>query len=116
MAKFKNEACTADGVKSSEPLFFICTIYEAFLLRVVLPTDDQETITLGDTFANLDLPPGFTALSLDITEIDESKRNFNLTLSVDSASRLKDGYITCDDSTSLKRAKAKCPIGKLFPS
>ena len=113
MAKFTNEACTSGGVEQSDPLLFTCKIYGAVLLRVVLPTGDQEIISLGDTAADVDLPTGFTAVSLDITEIDDSTRNFNLTLSIDRASHLKGGNITCDDTTSSKTAMAICPLGKL---
>ena len=114
VANFSNEGCTAGGVKPSEPLQFTCKIYGVVLLRVVLPTGDQETISIGDTAADVALPTGFTAVSLDITEIDDSTRNFNLTLSIDSASRLKGGNITCDDTTPGKKAGAGCLIiGKL---
>ena len=81
----------------------------------MLPTGDQEIISLGDTAADVDLPPGFTAESLDITVIDGSTRNFNLTLSISSASLLGGGEIICDDTTPNNEANATCPIiiGKL---
>ena len=104
------------GVKPSEPLLFTCEVNEVMLLRVRLPTGDQEIISVGDSVANVALPSGFTAVSLDITEIDDSKRNFNLTLSIDSATHLEGGEITCDNTTSKTIAKAGClinPIGKL---
>ena len=113
VANFSNEGCAAGGVKPSEPLQFTCKVYGVVLLRVVLPTGEQEIISLGDTAADIALPTGFTAVSLVIIEIDESTRNFNLTLSIDSASRLEGGNITCDDTTPKKVAKAGCPIGKL---
>ena len=109
---FTNDACNAGGVTASEPLLFICKIYAAVLLRVVLPTGDQEIISVGDTADDVDLPPGFTAVSLDIMEIDESRRNFDLTLSIDSVFRLKGGDITCDNTTSRKIAKDGCLLGK----
>ena len=112
VAYFTNEACATDGVKPSEPLSFTCEVYGGVLLRVVLPTGDMEIISVGDTAADVPLPSGFTAVSLYITEIDDSTRNFNLTLFVDSASRLEGGNITCDDTTSRKVAEAGCPIGK----
>ena len=79
----------------------------------MFPNDDQEIISVGDTAADLTLPPGINVVSLDIKELDDSRRNFNLTLSIDKASYLEDGYITCDDTTSRKRYKDICPIGKL---
>ena len=115
MANFINEACATGGVKPSDPLLFTCEVYGTVLLRVVLPTDDQEIISVGDTVADVNLPNGFTAVSLDITEIDDSTRNFYLTLSIDRASRLKGGNITCDNATSANEAMAGCPIGKLRP-
>ena len=79
----------------------------------MLPTGDQEIISIGDTAADIALTTGFTAVSLDITEIDDFRRNFHLTLSIDSASRLKSGNITCDDTTTRKEAEAGCLISKL---
>ena len=113
MANFTNEACATGGVKASEPLNFTCQVNGAVFLRVLLPTGDQETIYVGDTAADVDLPPGFTAVSLNITEIDSSTRNFSLALLIANAFLLNGGYIRCDDSTSQKVAKASCSIGKL---
>ena len=110
VANFSNEACATGGVKPSEPLLFTCEVYGVAILRVVLPTGDQEVIGVGDTAADVALPAGFTAVTLDITEIDESTRNFNLTLSIDSASLAVGGEIKCDDTTSRNEAKAKCPV------
>ena len=97
-------------MKPSEPLLFTCEVYGAALLRVVLPTGDLEYVSVGDTAADIVLPAGFTAEYLDITEIDKSTRNFTLTLSINSASLLNGGEIKCDDTTSRKEAKAKCPV------
>ena len=112
VAYFTNEACVTDGVQPSDPLSFSCEVYGVVLLRIVLPSGDMEIISLGDTAADVALPTGFTAVSLDITVIDESTRNFNLTLSIDSASHLEGGNITCDDTTPRNVAEAGCPIGK----
>ena len=114
MANFINEACATGGVKPSEPLLFNCEVNETVLLRVVLPTG-QEIISVGDTAESVNLPTGFTAEFLNITEIDDSTRNFNLTLSIDRAFRLEGGTITCDNTTSLNRAMDECLIGKLGP-
>ena len=113
MATFTNEAC-ATGVNPTDPLLFTCEVNGAILLRLVLPTGDMEIVSVGDTAADIALPTGFTAVSLDITEIDRSKRNFHLTISIANASLLGSGEITCDNTTSMKAAKAGCPIGKLF--
>lgn len=79
----------------------------------MFPNGDQEIISVGDTAVDVDLPLGFNVVFLDIKELDDSRRNFNLTLSIDRASYLDNGYITCDDTTSRKRYKDICPIGKL---
>ena len=114
MAYFTNEACVTGGVKPSDLLSFTCEVNGVMLLRVVLPTGDQEIISIGDTAADVALPTGFTAVSLDIREIDDSTRNFSLALSIDGASRLEGGNITCDDTTPGKKAGAGCLIiGKL---
>ena len=110
VANFSSKACTTGGVKPSEHLLFTCEVYGAALLRVVIPTGDQEILSIGDTVTDVALPAGFTAVSFTITEIDESTRNFILTLSIDSAALLNDSEIKCDDTTSRKEAKAKCPI------
>ena len=111
-AKFTNESCEASGVKPSDPLLFICKIYGAFLLRVKL-AGDQEIISFGDEVDDIILPTGFTAVSIDITEIDQFTKNFTLTISIDRASRLEGGNITCDDTTPRKKATAGCKISKL---
>ena len=114
VANFLNEACTTGGVEPSDRLLFTCEVYGVVLLRVVLPTGDQEVISVGDTAADVDLPTGFTVESLNITEIDDSTRNFNLTLSIDSTSLLGGGGIICDDTTASNEANDTCPIiGKL---
>ena len=115
MANFINEACATGGVKPSDPLLFNCEVNGAVLLRLGLPTGDQEIISVGDTVDTLALPTGFTAVSLNITEIDDSARNFNLTFSIDRAFRLEGGNITCDNTTSANTAMDKCLIGKLGP-
>ena len=114
MANFSNEACATGGVKLSDPLLFTCEVNGAVLLRVVLPTGDQEIISVGDTAADVSLPDGFTAMSLNIAEIDASTRNFSIKLSIENAFLLNGGEIKCDNTTSKNEAKAKCPIiGKL---
>ena len=112
MATFTNVACEAGGVKPSDPLLFICKIYGAFLLRVQLQNNEQEIVSFGDEVGDIILPTGFTAVYLEITEIDRFTRNFTLTISIDRASRLEGGNITCDDNTPRKKATAGCIIGK----
>ena len=115
VANFLNEACATGGVKPSDPLLFNCEVNGVVLLRVRLPTGDQEIISLGDAADDVALPTGFTAVSLDTTIIDDSTRNFTLTLAIDRAFRLKGGNITCDDTTPMNIAMAGCLISKLSP-
>ena len=112
MATFTNVACEAGGVKSSDPLLFICKIYGALLLRVQLPNNEHKIISVGDEVDDIILPTGFTAVSIDITEIDQFTRNFTLTIFIDRAFRLDGNNITCDDTTPRKKATAGCIIGK----
>ena len=107
---FNDSRCAAGGVCSTDSVFITCELKEVVLIRVVLPTGDQEIISVGDTAAGVDLPAGFTAVSLVITEIDDSTRNFNLTLSIANASLLNGGNITCDDTTPRNIAMAGCPV------
>ena len=114
VASFTNEACATGGVNPTDPLLFTCEVYEAILLQIVLPTGDIEIVSVADTAGDISLPTGFTAVSLNITEIDNYKRNFHLTISIANAFLLGGGEITCDDTTSRNQASARCPIiGKL---
>ena len=114
VARFTNAACATGGVNPTDPLLFICEVNGGVLLRLLLPTGDQEIVSVEDTAADLPLPTGFTAVSLDITEINDFQRNFNLTISIATASLLGGGEITCDNTTSRNQASASCPIiGKL---
>ena len=110
VASFTNAACATGGVHPTDPLLFTCELYGTALLRLLLPTGDMEVVSVGDTAADIALPTGFTAVSLDIAEVDESTRNFNITISISSASLLEGGEITCDDTTSRNQASASCPI------
>ena len=116
VASFTNPSCATGGVKSTVPLLFTCEVNGAALLRLVLPTGDQEITSIGDTAADISLPTGFTAVSLDITEIDDFTRNFNITISIANASLLGGGEIICDDTTSTNQARASCPIYGKFNS
>ena len=88
----------------------MCEVNEILSLRVTLPTGDTDTVTLGDTKDDLNLPNGFTVNSLVIGGTAVSTRNFTLTLSIRNASILNDGSITCDDTTVINRVMAGCPL------
>ena len=112
VASFSDDRCEADGVCPSDPLTFTCEINGALILRVVLPNGEQEFVSpevSRDEF-NEGLPDGFTAEDLVITPINNSSRNFVLTLSIASASLLDGGEIRCDSVTSNNAAMAGCPI------
>ena len=111
MAYFNDSRCAAGGVCSTDPLLFTCELNEVFILRVVLPHGDQEVISLGDTAASVALPVGFTAEALNITNIDENKRKFSLTLYITNASLLNDGQMRCDNaSPEIVTVMAGCPL------
>ena len=107
-----NVVCVTGGVKQTDSLLFTCKIYRAFFLRVVLPTGYQEVISVGDTVDDVVLPTGFTAVSLEITDVDYIRANFKITISTDRASHLAGRGIRCDDTTSYNVVKAACPLGK----
>ena len=111
VAYFNDSRCAAGGVCPTDPLLFTCELNGVFLLRVKLPTGDQEVTSVGDTATDVVLPTGFTAKVLNI-RVDEMKRNFFLTLSIANASLLNGGEMICDD-TNLKDivvVMAGCPL------
>ena len=95
---------------STEPLSFTCELINVFVLRIVLPNGDGEPISVGDTASDVALPDGFSAESLNIVEIDGSTRNFFLKLSIANASLLDGGEIICDDTSSMNKVMAGCPV------
>ena len=109
MANFSDARCTARGVCPNDPLVFTCEVNNVRGLRVILPTGYREAISIGDTTNNVDLPAGFKADSLVITPIDNLRRNFTLTLSIENASLLNGGLIRCDDANR-NRAMTGCPL------
>jgi hypothetical protein len=84
------------------------------VLRVVFPNGYYKHFSVYDTIAGTVLPNGFNAVSLNITEIDESTRNFFLTLSIVNASFLEGGKIKCDDTTPRNVAEAGCPFASML--
>ena len=109
MASFNDSRCSTIGVCSSDPILFTCELKEVILLRVVLPTGDQEFISVGNIVSTIDLPAGFATVSLDMSEINECRRNISLTFSIAIASLLDYGYIRCDD-TQKNVVTARCPL------
>ena len=109
MASFNDSRCVAGGVCSTDPLLFTCGLIGVPFIRVTLPTGYFEYISLGDTLASINLPAGLTAEFLNITEINKSKRNIVLTLSIASASLLEGGELRCDDTVG-NVVMAGCPL------
>ena len=109
MASFSDARCTADGVCPNDPLIFTCEVNDVYVLRVILPNGYREHISAGDTTSHISLPAGFTAYSLLITSHNFT-RNISLTLTLEKASLLNGGQITCDDTTLNNVAMAGCPL------
>ena len=118
MASFTNKRCANGGVHPTDSLLFTCELNGVPLLRVVLPSGSHEHISLGGTANTVKLPRGFTAVSLNVTEVAYHVRNFTLSISIASASLLDGGEIRCDDTTLRPNtmATARCPLGKLWSS
>ena len=111
VASFHDVRCTAGGVCPNDPLVFTCEVNDSILLRILLPNGGQEVVSIGDTASDVSLPAGFTADLLVITETDELTRNISLTLSIENASLLNGGQITCDDANNIITvAMAECPL------
>ena len=106
MANFSDARCTAGGVCPSDPLIFTCEVNDTVGMRVTLPTGEHEIISIGTN--HVVLPAGFTD-SLVIT-LNNYARSFSLTLSIENASLLNGGQISCDDIIPQNVAKAGCPL------
>ena len=114
LAIFNDSRCEAGGVCPYDPLLFTCELNNVFVLRIVFPTDYQEYIATGDTIVDVALPLGFTALSLNISIINDYTRNYSLTIAIMNASLLNGGAISCDDSYISNVVMARCPIASMF--
>ena len=110
MAGFNDSRCVAGGVCPTDPLLFTCELNEVFLLRVVLPTGDQEVTSVGDDAADVRLPAGFFANVLNITNTYDPTRNFFLVLTIVNATLLNGGEMRCDDTTQGSAIMAGCPL------
>ena len=112
LARLDGLGCEDNCVNSTDPLLFTCELSNVILLRVVFPNGYREPIAYEDTIHTVELPVGFSAVSLNISEkaIDEYKRNFSLTLSIANVSLLNGGEIVCDDTTSLNNVTAVCRL------
>ena len=112
VASFNDTRCKTGGVCSTDPLLFTCGLQEVSILRVWLPTGYQESVSVGDNVKHLALPAGFTAVSLNILELDTNRiRNIFVTLSIANASLLDGGEIACDDTIE-QNVTAGCPLLK----
>ena len=99
LARFNDSRCENECVYSTDPLLFTCELNNVFLLRILPPNGDHSSVSVNDTPEDVDgLSPGFAAVSLNIVETEEYKRNISLTLSIAHASLLNGTEIICDDT------------------
>ena len=112
VTSFNDSRCETAGVCSTDPLSFTCELKEVYILRVILPSGEQEVISLGDETKEVVLTTGgFKAVFLNITEIGRL-RNICITLSIANASLLNGGEIKCDDTNrnATVISMAGCPL------
>ena len=100
----------------TDPLLFTCELHYVLALRVMLPNDYVETVSVNDTSLTRGLPAGFreVSLSMNTSVINELERNFFLTLSIANASLLDGGEIVCDDTTPMNSITAGCRVCGMF--
>ena len=111
VARFHDGRCSAGGVCSTDPILFTCELKEVLLLRVMLPSGDQEITSFGETVADVALSAGFAAVALKISVSEFTlSRNISLTLFIANASLLEYGVIRCDDTTKRNVVMAGCPL------
>ena len=111
LAYFNDSRCTSSCVDSMDPLLFTCELSNIIGLRVTLPNNVHEHISLGDDsdiHKFVTLPAGFKPVSLNITEMENFTRHFSLTFSIAHVSLLNGKQIKCDDITPKIAVMAGC--------
>ena len=116
LASFNDTRCINDCANSTDPLLFTCELKNVPFLKFLLPNGDQDSISVNSTTEQIhSLSPGFTAVSLNVSEIDKLTRNISLTLSIANASLLNGREIICTD-TLKNEVMAGCPVCGKFCS
>ena len=111
LAFFNDSRCTSSCVGSTDPLLFTCELSNIMVLRVSLPNDVHEHISLGDDsniHTSVALPAGFKPVSLNITKMENFTRHFSLTFSIAHVSLLNGKQIKCDDTIPKIAVMAGC--------
>ena len=99
---------------STDSLLFTCELKNVVFLKVVLPDGHHDFISLGDNENSIFLSAGFDTVSLNISVIDHSRRDFFLSLLVANASLLNGGEIMCEGNTPNIRVMAGCHVCSKF--
>ena len=115
LARFNDTRCVDDCVDSTDPLLFTCELKNVPLLRFLLPNGYHVSLSEGSTIDNTlgihNLPIGFRAESVIVSEADNGKMNISLTLSIANASLLDGGEILCSSTTPKNSwLMAGCPV------
>ena len=106
-------------MNSTDPLSFTCELSNVIGVRVVLPNDVHEHISIGDDsdiHKFVTLSAGFKPVSVNITEMENFTRHYSLTFSIAHASLLDGREIMCDDTIWNKKVTAGCPVCGKFDS
>ena len=99
LTRLDGSKCEDNCVYSTDPLLFTCELIGVILLQVKFPNGYTEPVSDGDTIQSVELPAGFSAVSLNIFK-NKYTRNITLKLVIVNASLLDGGEIICDDAIS----------------
>ena len=97
LTRLDGSKCEDNCVYSTDPLLFTCELNGVFLLRVKFPNGYSEPVGDGSTIQSVELPAGFSAVSLNISK-NKYTSNITQKFLIANASLLDGGEIICDDS------------------
>lgn len=110
-ASFNDTRCD-DGrinVCPTDPLLFTCTVISSPIITITVIFPSGQTISLNTENTTVgDLPGGVSVKSKNVTI--SGTFNYTLTLSIENASLLNGGGITCDTNAIDNVDMARCPV------